>query len=271
VAGQGKFEILAQFKNYPFFAIEYLMDEHNSINPHHLTKKIHFILLLLILTALLPARGLGQLTIEQQKFVDTILPLIKQVNNEISVQRAGIYDLYQKYRTLQEITPAESFLIYKYLKFYRCDVPEDFADFNVHDKNFINLLKKVDIIPTKLVLAQAALESNWGKSRFALDGYNFFGIRCMSSGCGYRPKAAGSKNFMVKAYGSPLDGIRDYARLLNSSRYYKELRNYRITNRLNAEMPDPIEMAKGLENFSIKRKAYVESLIYIMNHNFQYF
>lgn len=236
-----------------------------------MTKKLDFILLLLALTVLFPTKGIGQLSNEQQEFVDRMLPLIKQVNIEISQQRTGIYELYQKFKNNLEITSGEKLLIYKYLKFYRCDVPDDFADFSLHDINFINLLKKVDIIPIKLVLAQSALESNWGKSRFAVDGYNFFGIRCMSSGCGYKPMSAKSKNFMVKAYASPIDGLRDYARLLNSSRYYKDLRNFRIINRLNAETPDPLEMAKGLENFSIKRRVYVNSLIYIMNHNFHYF
>ncbi len=218
-----------------------------------------------------PFIGHGQLTIGQQEFINMLLPVIKQVNREISEQRSGIYELYQKFRTPRGISSEQSQIIYKYLKFYRCDVPADFSTFELRDAHFKELLRKIDIIPQKLILAQAALESNWGKSRFAKDGFNFFGIRCMSRGCGYKPKNAEDKNFMVKAYPSMLDGLRDYTRLLNSSKYYKELRDLRIADRLNAELPNPMEMAKGLENFSIKRIEYVNSLIYMMKHNFYYF
>ena len=214
---------------------------------------------------------LGQLTIGQQEFINTILPVIKQVNNEISEQRSGIYELYQKFKAPNGLSSDESLTVYKYLKFYKCDVPANFSTFVLCDTHFKELLKKIDVIPQKLVLAQAALESNWGKSRFAKDGFNFFGIRCMSRRCGLKPKDAEDKSFMVKAYPSILDGFRDYAKLLNSSRYYKELRDLRVADRLNAELPNPMEMAKGLEKFSIRGKAYVNSLIYIMNHNFYYF
>jgi len=144
-------------------------------------------------------------------------------------------------------------------------------EFLPRNQHFINLLKKIDIIPPKMVLAQAALESSWGKSRFALDGYNYFGIRCMSAGCGYKPKNAEGEHFMVKSYASPLSGLRDYARLLNASIYYKDFRDIRISYRLNGRIPDPMEVAKGLKNFSSKRQAYINSLIILMRNNFTNF
>ena len=51
-----------------------------------------------------------------------------------------------------------------------------------------HLLQRVDVVPVSLVVAQAANESAWGKSRFAREGNNLFGIWCYTEGCGIVPK-----------------------------------------------------------------------------------
>ena len=50
-----------------------------------------------------------------------------------------------------------------------------------------DLLLVIDILPPSLMLAQAANESNWGRSRFAEDFNNYFGIWCFKKGCGVVP------------------------------------------------------------------------------------
>ena len=53
---------------------------------------------------------------------------------------------------------------------------------------FNEMLKRVDIIPISLVLAQAANESSWGESRFAKKGNNYFGMWCYTPKCGIVPQ-----------------------------------------------------------------------------------
>jgi Bax protein len=204
----------------------------------------------------------------RQIFINRISPLVKQVNQETLMQRNGIYNLFVRYKTLGNISTNEKFIIYRYLIYYRCQIPDDFSAFELTGDHFKQLLVKVDEIPLKLVLAQAALESNWGKSRFAANGHNYFGIRCYSAGCGLEPKAAASGNFMVKTYSYPIDGLRDYFRLLNSSVYYTRFRELRMINRMNGELPKPEEIVYGLENFSSLRQEYIQKLIRIMKSNF---
>ena len=56
------------------------------------------------------------------------------------------------------------------------------------DQDIINeLILRVDVIPVSLALAQAANESAWGTSRFALEGNNVFGQWCYKKGCGIVP------------------------------------------------------------------------------------
>ncbi len=209
-----------------------------------------------------------KLSKEQQQFTDTILPAIIRANQEISKQRSGIYSIHQNYKANNALSAKELELIKKYAALYKVSLPDDTSIIQVTDHHFRELLKRVDIIPQKLVLAQAAIESNWGKSRFVKEGNNYFGIQCYRKGCGIAALNAQKKNFWVKEYPTITDCVRDYMLLLNSSKYYKDFRDLRIVNRLNTDLPDPFYVVKGLKNYSVKRGKYIDSLILIMKTNF---
>jgi len=88
------------------------------------------------------------------------------------------------------------------------------------------LLKRIDIVPPSLVLAQAAIESAWGTSRFAREGNAFFGERTYDPDTpGITPKRA--SGFKVKSFVSPQGSIRSYMRTLNTHRAYQALRDRR--------------------------------------------
>lgn len=224
----------------------------------------------LIFVALAPAWLSAQkpLTKEQQQFTDSLLPAIVQVNNEISKQRTGIYTIYQNFKVNNTLTAREEQIIAKYARLYKLKIPNDSTFNGFTDQHFKILLKRVDVIPKKLVLAQAAIESNWGKSRFVKECNNYFGIQCYTPGCGVEANKAKIKNFWVKRYDSLIDGMRDYMLLLNSSKYYQDFRDLRIVNRLNTDLPDPFYIVHGLKNYSIRREKYIDSLILIMKTNF---
>jgi Bax protein len=90
------------------------------------------------------------------------------------------------------------------------------------------LLRKIDTIPTALVLAQAANESAWGTSRFATQGNNLFGQWCFSLGCGLvpsgRPEGA---SYEVRKFKDPQESVDAYIRNLNSHGSYSGLRRIR--------------------------------------------
>ena len=105
-------------------------------------------------------------------------------------------------------------------------------------------------LPRKLILAQAILESAWGKSRFANEGNNLFGIRTFDKSTDYLLPITWDPNkwpgWGVKVYESKCASVRDYVRIINEVWAYEELREARKSNpNITA-----IELASYLDKFS---------------------
>jgi len=206
----------------------------------------------------------------RQNFVDSLLPVIDQVNAEIMIQRVGIYNLYVDFKSHRNLAPEQLCLVYKYLKLYSCNVPSDTSLFVLSNYHFKLLLKKIDIIPAKLALAQAVKESEWGELAFSAKGNNLFGILCLQGNCGMTINQVRGSGYYYKSYPSTIDGVRDYMLLLNSGKAFEGFRDLRVANRLNTDLPDPFDLVQGLDYYSVYGKAYINSLIKIMRNEFQY-
>lgn len=113
-------------------------------------------------------------------------------------------------------------------------------------------------VPVSLVLAQAAIESAWGTSRFARAGNNLFGQWCFTKGCGIVPKSRPSgANHEVRRFDSPQAAIRSYMHNLNSHRAYTKVRAQRSAQRSRSEELSGCYLAEGLESYSEKGSRYV--------------
>jgi len=95
--------------------------------------------------------------------------------------------------------------------------------------NFINLgLHKYERIPTELIIAQAVLESNYGKSRFAKQGNNLFGIRTWNLKEKHiKPFDTNDQTFGIKVFKSKCSCVRYYIKILNNSSAFTEFREVR--------------------------------------------
>ncbi|MBV1919365.1 MAG: glucosaminidase domain-containing protein, partial [Pseudomonadales bacterium] len=121
-----------------------------------------------------------------------------------------------------------------------------------------SLLSKIDSIPPSLVLAQAAIESAWGTSRFAVKGNNLFGQWCFSKGCGLVPSQRGhGQHHEVKRFQSPAESIASYMQNLNSHPSYAVLRNNRFALRKNGDAVNGCFLAEGLTEYSERKLAYI--------------
>ena len=92
-----------------------------------------------------------------------------------------------------------------------------------------------DIFPVnlELLLAQAALESAWGNSRFALEGKNLFGIRTYDLREPHMLPSNKPKKWGVKVYEHECDSVQHYINILNNGtkfEKYRELRDNDITD-----------------------------------------
>lgn len=87
------------------------------------------------------------------------------------------------------------------------------------------LLRRIDLVPASLALAQAALESGWGTSRFSFQGNALFGVRTWHVDAGLRPAELDpGQNYAVRRYRMLSDSVCSYMHNLNVSAYYAGFR-----------------------------------------------
>ena len=86
-----------------------------------------------------------------------------------------------------------------------------------------------DIYPVnfEILLAQAALESGWGNSRFALEGKNLFGIRTYNLTEPHMLPSNNPKKWGVRVYMHECDSVQHYIDIINNGSAYKEYRKLR--------------------------------------------
>ena len=115
--------------------------------------------------------------------------------------------------------------------------------------------------PTSIILAQAAIESGWGTSRFFIEGNNLFGIHSYNLE-DERMKALNSDDpVFVKKYDSISESIYDYLRNLAKSYAYKDFIEKRFLKK------KPTDLIMYLEKYSIRRHKYTNDLRKIMVAN----
>lgn len=130
------------------------------------------------------------------------------------------------------------------------------------------LLGRVDILPPSLALAQAAEESGWGTSRFALEGNAFFG-QWDFSGKGMKPKQQREElgNYGVARFASPLDSVEAYMANINTNAAYEKLRTQRSEIRLLNRDMTGYELAATLDKYSERGAAYIAGLRQMIRYN----
>ena len=98
------------------------------------------------------------------------------------------------------------------------------------------LMNRVDEVPVAMALAQAANESAWGTSRFAVEGNNIFGQWCFEQGCGLVPlQRKGNASYEVRKFDSIGASVSAYIKNINSQYSYEELRELRARMRSRNE------------------------------------
>ncbi|MBE1288299.1 MAG: mannosyl-glycoprotein endo-beta-N-acetylglucosamidase [Alteromonadaceae bacterium] len=130
------------------------------------------------------------------------------------------------------------------------------------------LLHRVAPIPTPLVQIQTANESGWGTSRFARKGYNFFGLWCYQTGCGFIPKQRiEGMNHEVARFDSLAKAMYRYKLNLNRNRAYREMRDIRARQMSDDSFALSYAMIGGLKAYSERGDAYIDELRNMLEFN----
>jgi Bax protein len=128
-------------------------------------------------------------------FITALLPVILEVNQRVLAEREQLIFLRSKLGTPAGLTPVERMWLEQLANRY--DTPSDKLD---------ELLRRVDIVPTSMAIAQGGVESGWGTSAAARTGNSLFGM--VSSG---RPMPYGNIGEAVNAYVANLNVHPAYA------------------------------------------------------------
>lgn len=195
-------------------------------------------------------------------FLHALLPIALLANDEIDRERLRLFDILASSGALPG-------------NFKLNDIPEGWKAIlseedqlwlvNLEDRynatDIKALKKRMRRIPVSLIMAQGAIESSWGTSRFAREGNNLFGIRTWGKK-GITPEEISAEStYLVASYDSLLDSVKAYLLTLNSHRLYSTFRDLRLSTQ------DPVVLSKGLIYYSEKRKEYVTQLNRIIKYN----
>ena len=185
-------------------------------------------------------------------FIQIILPLILKENNNIRVDRKRLFNIINKSNNTE--------LEKKWLS-------QKYKQYGIPSKDLSVLKIRMDEIPVSLAIAQAAKETGWGTSRFALEGNALFG-QWTWSGEGLKPKESEkSEGHKVMKFNVLQASVRAYQRNLNTHSSYQEFRFARAKLRDQGKELDSLILSKFLNEYAETGEKYVEVLQQIIEQN----
>tara|TARA_Y100001970_G_scaffold239918_1_gene302249 strand:- start:1603 stop:2751 length:1149 start_codon:yes stop_codon:yes gene_type:complete len=188
----------------------------------------------------------------KELFIQIVLPLILEENNKILLDRKKLFAILNKNNNSNSDN--------EWLN-------KKFKQYGVSKKNIPTLKRRMDIIPVSMAIAQAAKETGWGTSRFALEGNALFG-QWTYTDKGIKPAAADAgTTHKVMMFNVLKSSVRAYARNLNTHNSYKKMRYARAIQRDNEGKLNSLDLVNYLDNYAETGKKYTETLKKIIEQN----
>jgi len=186
-------------------------------------------------------------------FIQIVLPLIVEENNRIRLDRKKLFVILNRSNN----TNAEK----KWLNL-------KFKQYGVLKKDLSTLKVRMDEVPISLAIAQAAKETGWGTSRFAIEGNALFG-QWTWSGDGIKPAGINENdsNHKVMKFKVLKASVRAYQRNLNTHGSYRKFRSARAEMRDNNEELDSLVLANYLDKYAATGKEYTVIIKKIIEQN----
>ena len=195
---------------------------------------------------------MGDTKTKRELFIKIVLPLILHENEKIIDDRKKLFKILGKNFN----SPGEKVWLNRRFKEYK-----------IEDKDFAELKMRMDIIPVSIALAQAANESGWGTSRFALEGNALFGQWTWSKK-GISPKNKDpDQNHKILQFQILKASVRAYKNNLNTHNAYKEFREVRAKLRQSGTTITGLALIKYLKRYASIGEKYTELIEGIMVQN----
>ncbi len=201
---------------------------------------------------------------KKRLFISTMLPIVLRSNELILLTRGRIMAIRNKLEDQIPVTESETKWLTAQARKYRLHRQSDFRTLDMDI-----LLYKIDVIPPSLALAQAAMETGWGTSRFAQSGNALFGEWVWGEDAdGILPeRREEGKTHKIKKFDHLLDSVTSYMTNLNRHPSYEDLRRRRAELReLNITVTGAA-LAPALVDYSERGADYVSDILSIINFN----
>jgi len=197
-------------------------------------------------------KTLGDTKKKRELFIKILLPLVLHENNKIIEDRKKLFKILGKnFNTAGE----------------RVWLKRRFKEYKIEDRDLSKLKMRMDIIPVSIALAQAANESGWGTSRFALEGNALFGQWTWSKK-GISPKDKDpNKSHRILQFQVLKASVRAYKNNLNTHNAYADFRQARAEIRQGNRKIIGLELTKYLKNYASIGEKYVSILEDIIEKN----
>jgi len=197
-------------------------------------------------------KSLGDTHKKRELFIKILLPLILDENEKITEDRKKLFKILGKnFNTVGE----------------RVWLKRRFKEYKIDDQDLAKLKMRMDIIPVSLALAQAANESGWGTSRFALEGNALFGQWTWSKK-GISPKNQDSNSsHKVLQFQILKASVRAYKNNLNTHNAYKEFREARAKLRQESKQITGLDLSRYIKNYAAIGEKYVVIIEDIIKRN----
>ena len=190
--------------------------------------------------------------LKKETFIKIVLPLVVAENEKILADKEKLKILENKKYT----TDLEK----QWLR-------QKLLEYKVKKGDLKELAKRIDIIPTSIALAQAAKESGWGTSRFALEGNAIFG-QWTWSGQGIAPlERSSNKNHKILKFPILRASVKAYQNNLNTHKGYSNFREKRLKIRQTNKKIKGLELTETLKNYAQTGSEYTKILNQIIREN----
>lgn len=213
----------------------------------------------IVLPAPTPGETPEQIAERKRLFISLLLPIIQAENRRLLVDRVRIDRIERELSSEDEISRDD----FEWIKYMAGHYDLDPAA-RRNPEFFQSLRNRVDMIPASLIIAQAALESGWGRSEITRESNNFFGHYCFGKDCGVPAPGAGD----LRVFASPAESVHAYMHNLNSHPAYSSLRRHRAALRAAGKAPPTgSALAPALGRYSERGDAYVADVVQVIRGN----
>ena len=195
---------------------------------------------------------ISSVKLKKETFIKIVLPLVVAENQKILEDKYKLKKIIRKKKTSDK---EKSWLRQK------------LREYKVKKSNISELEKRMDIIPVSIAIAQAAKESGWGTSRFALEGNAIFG-QWTWNGLGIAPlDRAKEKTHKILRFPILRASVKAYKNNLNTHKSYKEFRTKRHNLRKSNKKVSGLTLIKTLDNYAETGAEYTKILKQIIEQN----